>query len=507
LHIGHAKAAFLNDYFAHEAFDGKLIARFDDTNPAREKQEFEDSIIQDLHLLGIKPDRVTYTSDYFEELHGTCQLMILEGNAYADDTDPKVQKEDRLNRLPSKRRDRPLAESLAIFKEMKDGTDFGKKHCIRARIAFNSANGAMRDPVIYRFPKFESKEEGKEPEPVPHHRTGWAWNIYPTYDFACPVVDNIEGITHALRTTEYADRNAQYQWFLEALKLRHVQLWDFARINFIRTFLSKRKLTKVVESGIVEGWDDPRMPTVRGILRRGLTVPALREFMLKQGPSRNAVTMDWTILWATNKKAIDPVAPRHTAVETKHLVVAAIGGGPEVPYSEEKPKHPKNAAVGTKSVTYSSTALIDQADAVSFSLNEEITLMNWGNAIVRDIARDGATVVRLQLELNVGGDFRKTQKKVTWLAKEGSSLVDAELWEFDYLLTKDALGKDDKLDEFLATNTATMTEALCDANLATVEANSIIQLERKGYFRVDKAAGQGPHGRAVLFKIPTGAKE
>jgi glutamyl-tRNA synthetase len=452
---------------------------------------------------------VTYTSDYFQQLYEICQHMIAEGNAYADDTDPDVQKEDRRNRLPSKRRDRPSTESLAIFREMKDGTDFGKKHCIRARIAFDSVNGAMRDPVIYRFPNFQSKEEGKEPEPVPHHRTGWAWNIYPTYDFACPVVDSIEGVTHALRTTEYADRNAQYQWFLESLNLRPVQLWDFARINFIRTFLSKRKLTKVVDAGIVTGWDDPRMPTVRGILRRGLTVPALREFMLKQGPSRNAVTMDWTILWATNKKAIDAVAPRHTAVETKQLVVGTIRGGPASPYSEEKPKHPKNAAVGTKLVTYASTVLIDQADAASFSLNEEITLMNWGNAIVREIARDDTTVTGLQLELNLEGDFRKTEKKVTWLAKveEKSSLVDAELWEFDYLLTKDTLGKDDELDDFLATDTATMTEALCDANLANVKADSIIQLERKGYFRVDKAAGQGPRGKAVLFKIPTGAKE
>ncbi|KAK4243113.1 tRNA synthetases class I, catalytic domain-containing protein [Corynascus novoguineensis] len=506
LHIGHAKAAFLNDYFAHEAFDGKLIVRFDDTNPVKEKQEFEDSIIEDLHLLGIKPDRVTYTSDYFQQLYEICQRMIADGNAYADDTDPEIQTQDRRNRLPSKRRDRPSHESLAIFQEMKDGTEFGKKHCIRAKIVFDSLNGAMRDPVIYRFPKF-NKEEGKEPEPVPHHRTGWAWNIYPTYDFACPVVDSIEGVTHALRTTEYADRNAQYQWFLETLKLRPVQLWDFARINFIRTFLSKRKLTKVVDTGIVTSWDDPRMPTVRGILRRGLTVSALREFMLKQGPSRNAVTMDWTILWATNKKAIDSVAPRHTAVETSQLVVTVIQGGPISPYSEERSKHPKNAAIGTKLVTYASTVLIDQADASSFALNEEITLMNWGNAIVRDIARDGTTVTGLQLELNLKGDFRKTEKKVTWLAKDGSSLVDAELWDFDYLLTKDTLGKDDELDNFLATNTATLTEALCDANLATVGQNSIIQLERKGYFRVDKAAGQGPHCKVVLFKIPTGAKE
>lgn len=149
--------------------------------------------------------------------------MIAAGNAYADDTDPNVQKEERRIRLPSKRRDRPAAESLAIFKEMKDGTDFGKKHCIRARITFDSTNGAMRDPVVYRFPKFKS-EDGEEPISLPHHRTGWEWNIYPTYDFACPVVDSIEGVTHALRTTEYADRNAQYQWFLETLGLRPVQL-------------------------------------------------------------------------------------------------------------------------------------------------------------------------------------------------------------------------------------------------------------------------------------------
>ena len=452
---------------------------------------------------------MTYTSEYFPQLYEICQRMIAEGNAYADDTDPEVQKVERRSRLPSKRRDRPAEESLAIFKEMKDGTDFGKKHCIRARMAFDSANGAMRDPVIYRFPNFAPTEEGQEPEVLPHHRTGWAWNIYPTYDFACPVVDSIEGVTHALRTTEYADRNAQYQWFLATLHLRPVQLWDFARINFVRTFLSKRKLTKVVDTGIVTGWDDPRMPTVRGILRRGLTVPALREFMLRQGPSRNAVTMDWTVLWAMNRKAIDPVAPRHTAVETKGVVVATIAGGPPTPYSEEKPKNPKNPTLGTKSVTYASTVLIDQADASTFSPGEEITLMHWGNAIVRAMTRDdpSTTVTGLHLELHLDGDFRKTEKKVTWLAKEeeNSQLVGAELWEFDHLLTKDTLGKDDKLDDFLATDTATMTEALCDANLAGVEADSIIQLERKGYFRVDKAAGQGPEGRAVLFKIPTGA--
>ena len=252
------------------------------------------------------------------------------------------------------------------------------------------------------------------------------------------------------------------------------------------------------------------MPTIRGILRRGLTVPALREFMLMQGPSRNAVTMDWTILWATNKKMIDPVAPRHAAVETRQLVTAIITDGPEQSYSETKPAHPKNPAVGTKPVTYASTILIEQADAASFLPSEEITLMSWGNAVVREItvAPDGGgAVTGLRLELNLAGDVKKTEKKVTWLAGEGTALVGAELWEFGDLLTKDVLGKGDRLEDFLAGDTAAVTEALCDANLGGVEAGSIIQLERKGYFRVDKAVGEGLGGKAVLFKIPTGGKE
>ncbi|KAM3537228.1 hypothetical protein ARSEF1564_009850 [Beauveria bassiana] len=363
LHIGHAKAAFLNDHFAHDAFSGSMILRFDDTNPKKEKQEFEDSIVHDLKLLGIETQRLTYTSDYFEQLYELAQKLISDGNAYADDTDPEIQKKDRYKRLPSSRRDRPAAESLEIFKEMREGTELGKKHCIRARIAFDSSNGSMRDPIIYRFPSWDS-EEG----PQPHHRTGWAWKIYPTYDFACPLVDSIEGVTHALRTTEYADRNEQYYWFLEALDMRRVHLWDFARIHFVKTFLSKRKLTKVVDSGKVDGWDDPRMPTVRGILRRGLTVDALREFMLKQGPSRNVVSMDWTTLWAMNKKVIDPIAARHTAIETTSKVALSIEGAADTPWNETRPKHPKNADVGNKEVAFANKVFIEQYQSATASV-------------------------------------------------------------------------------------------------------------------------------------------
>ncbi|KFG77478.1 glutamyl-tRNA synthetase [Metarhizium anisopliae] len=488
LHIGHAKAAFLNDYFAHDAFSESLILRFDDTNPTKENQEFEDSILHDLGLLGIKTQRVTYTSDYFEKLYDLCCQIISDGNAYAEDTDSKIQKDNRRDRLPSKRRDRPASESLAIFKEMREGTKFGKGHCIRARIAFDSSNGSMRDPIIYRFPSWDA-EDG----PRPHRRTGWDWNIYPTYDFACPLVDSIEGVTHALRTTEYPDRNEQYYWFLRALKLRPVYLWDFARINFIKTFLSKRKLAKVVESERVDGWDDPRMPTIRGILRRGLTVAALREFMLKQGPSRNVVSMDWTTLWAMNKKIIEPIAPRHTAVASDH------------PRQDSRPKHPKNHSLGTKDVTFANQIYIEPADAAAVRQGEEITLMSWGNALVRQVTRsDDQAVTGLQLELHLDGDASKTDRKVHWLAAHGAEIARAELWEFDYLLTKDSLVKGDELEHYLNPVTSWLTDVLVGSEFSQLMEGDIIQIERKGYFRMDKPIGQGPSGKAVLFKIPTG---
>lgn len=292
LHIGHAKAALLNDFFAHKKYAGKLILRFDDTNPLKEKQEFEDAIIHDLELMGIKPDQTSHTSDYFQELYKYCVQMLTEGTAYADDTEREMMQEQRKAFAPSARRDMPPREALAHFENMKAGSDEGKRWSIRAKISFDDPNGAMRDPVIYRC------------SPQPHHRTGDRWKVYPTYDFCCPIIDAVEGVTHALRTTEYKDRDAQYQWFLKALKLRNVYNWDFSRMNFIRTLLSKRKLTKFVDEGVVWGWDDPRMPTVRGIRRRGMTIEALQEFILKQGPSKNIVNLDWTSFWATNKKSV-----------------------------------------------------------------------------------------------------------------------------------------------------------------------------------------------------------
>ena len=421
LHIGHLKAATLNDYFAHVLYKGTLLLRFDDTNPSKEKQEYQDAIVDDLSLVDIKPDKTSYTSDHFEYLYQCCIRMINEGHAYADNTPQEKMRDERMKGIASECRDKSVEDNLAILEEMKRGSEKGQTYCIRAKMSVDNPNKAMRDPVIYRC----NIEDA-------HHRTGTAWKMYPTYDFACPIVDALEGVTHALRTTEYTDRNAQYQWFLDTMKLRQVHMWDFARMNFIRTFLSKRKLTKLVDSGKVWGWDDPRMPTIRGVRRRGMTISALRDFILKQGPSRNIVVMDWTNFWAANKKVIDPIAPRHTAVEDLDLVKATVTNGPEKPYTEEKPKHGKNAAIGMKKVVYSKDLIFDQVDAKSFKEGEEITLMNLGNAFVRKITRDGATVTHLELELHLEGDVKTTEKKVTWLSS-AQDLVEADLYDFDYL--------------------------------------------------------------------------
>ena len=494
LHIGHAKAALLSDYFAHQAYDGKLRLRLDDTNPSKEKEEFQDAIIEDLALMGVKPDFVSFTSDHFDHIYEACLTLLKAGQAYADDTDVETMRDERGKGIASKRRDRTVEENLRIFDEMKVGSEEGLKNCIRAKISVDNPNKAMRDPVIYRCNPND-----------PHHRTGTKWKMYPTYDLACPVVDSLEGVTHALRSTEYTDRNPQFQWFLDTLKLRQVYMWDFARMNFIRTFLSKRKLAKLVDTGRVWGWDDPRMPTIRGVRRRGMTIPALRDFILKQGPSRNVVSMDWASFWATNKKEIDPVAPRHTAILKKDAVkVTVIGdGAPAEPRSEDKPLHPKNAAIGTKKVAFSKELILDQADAKTFKSGEEITIMQWGNAFVRSIDA-GEPIPSITCELNLQGDVRATEKKVTWLSERGQDLVPAELWEFDYLITKDKLEEDDDLEQFLNPVTATMEEALCDENVTRYKHDDIIQLERRGYYRVDKGYNEGDEKKIVLFLIPTG---
>ncbi|QRW15084.1 glutamyl-tRNA synthetase [Ceratobasidium sp. AG-Ba] len=467
LHIGHAKAAMLNQYFA-KMYKGKLIVRFDDTNPSKERSEFEETILEDLQLLEITPDVLTHTSDNFDKLYEYAVQLLRAGKGYADDTPVEQMREERTNGIASKHRDDSVEENLQRFEEMKSGSAEGARWCLRAKISVDDPNKALRDPVIYRC------------NATPHHRTGDKWKIYPTYDFACPIVDSLEGVTHALRTNEYRDRNPQYSWMIEALDLRPVTIWDFSRINFVYTLLSKRKLHWFVDEKLVKGWDDPRFPTVRGIRRRGMTVEALRQFMLAQGPSQAQLMLEWDSFWALNKKVIDPVAPRHWAIEKEGMVTATVNGASEE--VKEVPLHKKNPEVGNKKTVYSKNVIMEKKDADSYEDNEEITLMDWGNAILKSRSA-GA----LELDLHLEGDFKKTKKKITWLAlpTPDQPLVHATLLDYDYLITKKKLDEDDDVADFVTPVTEYRTECWADANILNLKKGDIMQFERKGYYIVD----------------------
>ncbi|KAH3670729.1 hypothetical protein OGAPHI_001244 [Ogataea philodendri] len=485
LHIGHAKAALLNQYFA-KAYHGKLIIRFDDTNPSKEKVEFQDSILEDLELLGIKGDKITYSSNYFNEMYDLAVKMIKEGKAYCDDTPLEQMRAERMDGIKSARRDRTVEENLRVFtEEMKNGTEEGLKNCLRAKIDYSALNKTLRDPVIYRC------------NLTPHHRTGSEWKMYPTYDFCVPIVDAIEGVTHALRTIEYRDRNVQYEWILQALNLRKVHVWDFARVNFIRTLLSKRKLQWFVDKQYVSNWDDPRFPTVRGIRRRGMSVEGLRNFVISQGPSKNIINLDWNIIWSANKKVIDPIAPRHTALAEDHLVHVKLSKGPEKEFSEDRPKHKKNPDVGTKKVYFSSDLLLEQEDAKAIADGEEVTFMDWGNVICDKVIKEDGLVKEIQATLHLDGDFRKTSKKLTWLAAD--KFVHVDLVDFDHLITKDKLDEGDNFEDFLTPKTEFHTKAIADVNVKDLKVGDVIQFERKGYFRLDST-----DNGLVFFTVPDG---
>lgn len=269
LHIGHSKAALLNQYFA-QRYQGQLIIRFDDTNPAKESNEFVDNLLIDIETLGIKYETVTYTSDYFPNLMEMAENLIRQGKAYVDDTPREQMQKERMDGIESKCRNNSVEENMKLWKEMIAGSERGLQCCLRGKLDMQDPNKSLRDPVYYRC------------NPVPHHRIGSKYKIYPTYDFACPFVDAIEGITHALRSSEYHDRNAQYYRIQEDMGVRKVHIYEFSRLNMVYTLLSKRKLLWFVQHGKVDGWDDPRFPTVQGIVRRGLKVEALIQFILEQ---------------------------------------------------------------------------------------------------------------------------------------------------------------------------------------------------------------------------------
>ncbi|KAL9891652.1 glutamyl-prolyl-tRNA synthetase [Glossina fuscipes fuscipes] len=497
LHIGHAKAALLNQYYA-QAFDGKLIMRFDDTNPAKETVEFENVILRDLELLQIKPDLFTHTSNYFDLMLQYCEQLIVESKAYVDDTPSEQMKSEREQRLESQNRENDVSKNIAMWQEMLIGSDYGQKCCVRAKIDMSSANGCMRDPTIYRCKK------------EPHPRAGTKYKVYPTYDFACPIVDAIENVTHTLRTMEYHDRDEQFYWFIDALKLRRPYIWEYSRLNMTNTVLSKRKLTWFVESGLVDGWDDPRLPTVRGILRRGMTIEGLKEFIIAQGSSKSVVFMNWDKIWAFNKKVIDPIAPRYTALEYDNRVVVNVAGAKSEQI--EVAIHPKNDALGKKTVTLGPKVYIDYVDAEALKEGENATFINWGNLLINKIQKNFmGKIAGINASLNLDNkDFKRTLK-LTWLAVEDKKDAYPQTYcvYFDNIISKAVLGKDEDFKQYISHKTREEVQMLGDPELKKCKKGDIVQLQRRGFFKVDNAyQPASPYTNVVspviLFSIPDG---
>ncbi|XP_050749536.1 bifunctional glutamate/proline--tRNA ligase [Gymnogyps californianus] len=473
LHIGHAKAALLNQHYQVN-FKGKLIMRFDDTNPEKEKEDFEKVILEDVAMLHIKPDQFTYTSDHFETIMKYAEKLIQEGKAYVDDTPAEQMKAEREQRMESKHRNNCVDKNLQMWEEMKKGTEYGQTCCLRAKIDMSSNNGCMRDPTLYRCKN------------QPHPRTGSTYKVYPTYDFACPIVDSIEGVTHALRTTEYHDRDEQFYWIIEALGIRKPYIWEYSRLNLNNTVLSKRKLTWFVNEGLVDGWDDPRFPTVRGVLRRGMTVEGLKQFIAAQGSSRSVVNMEWDKIWSFNKKVIDPVAPRYTALLKDAVVPVNIPEAQEE--MKEVAKHPKNADVGLKPVWYGSRVLIEGADAETLTEGEVVTFINWGNIIITKLNRNSSgKIVSVDAKLNLENkDFKKTTK-ITWLAETPRApLIPTVCVNYEHLITKPVLGKDEDFKQYINRNSKQEELMLGDPCLRELKKGDIIQLQRRGFFICDQ---------------------
>ncbi|GKV39017.1 hypothetical protein SLEP1_g46855 [Rubroshorea leprosula] len=488
LHIGHSKAALLNQYFA-QRYQGQVIVRFDDTNPSKESNEFVENLLKDIETLGIKYETVTYTSDYFPQLMEMAEKLIREGKAYVDDTPREQMQKERMDGIESKCRSNSVEENLKLWNEMVAGSVRGLQCCVRGKLDMQDPNKSLRDPVYYRC------------NPVPHHRIGSKYKLYPTYDFACPFVDSIEGITHALRSSEYHDRNDQYYRIQMDMGLRKVHIYEFSRLNMVYTLLSKRKLLWFVQNGKVDGWDDPRFPTVQGIVRRGLKIEALIQFILEQGASKNLNLMEWDKLWSINKRIIDPVCPRHTAVIEERRVLLTLTNGPDESFCRIIPRHKKYEGAGEKATTYTKRIWIEHADADCISVDEEITLMDWGNAIVKEIIKDqDGNITKLVGVLHLEGSVKTTKLKLTWLP-ETKELINLTLVEFDYLITKKKLEEGEDFLDVLNPCTKKEIAALGDSNMSNLKRGEILQLERKGYFRCDV-----PFIRAskpvILFAIP-----
>jgi glutaminyl-tRNA synthetase len=488
LHIGHAKAMGIDFEIARE-FGGTCNLRFDDTNPTKEEQEYVDAIIEDVRWLGYHWDGLYFASDYFEQLYEFAVKLIKKGKAYVCDLSPEELREYRGTLTQPGRespwRNRSVEENLDLFARMRAGEFPEGSRTLRAKIDMASGNLNLRDPVMYRIIR------------TPHHRTGGRWCIYPTYDFAHGQCDSIEGVTHSLCSLEYEDHRPLYEWFLRELEIFPSRQIEFARLNLSYTVLSKRKLLRLVQEGHVRGWDDPRMPTLRGLRRRGYTPSAIRDFCARIGVAKANSIVDIAMLEHSLRDELNKTAPRVMAVlRPLHVIIE------NYPESQtewlEAINNPEDPSAGTRLVPFSRELYIEQDDFMEnpapkfyrLSPGREVRL-RYGyfircNEVVKD-AQGQVVALRCTYDPETRGgsapDGRKVKATIHWVSAAHALPIEARL--YDHLFTRP---DPDEAEDFLSVlnpHSLEVVNAFIEPSVAGSPAGKHYQFERLGYFVVD----------------------
>ena len=508
LHIGHAKSICLNFGLAKE-YNGLCNLRFDDTNPVKEDVEYVDSIKADVEWLGFKWEgEPRYASDYFDALYGYAIELIEKGLAYVDELSPDEMREYRGTLTePGKNspyRDRSVEENLALFERMKNGEFAEGTLSLRAKIDMASPFMVMRDPVLYRI-KFAS-----------HHQTGDKWCIYPMYDFTHCISDAIERITHSLCTLEFQDNRRLYDWVLDNISIERPlpHQYEFSRLNLEGTLTSKRKLLKLVNEGIVDGWNDPRMPTISGLRRRGYTPASLREFCRRIGVTKQDNVVEYSALEACIREDLNENAPRAMAVIDPVRVVIENFEGEE---TLTAPNHPNRPELGERQLPFTKELYIDRADFREEAnkqykrlvLGKEVRLRNAyvikAERVEKDANGEITTIFCTYDPETLGknpADGRKVKGVIHWVSAVHNHLAEFRLYE--RLFTVPNPGAAEEIESVLNPTSLVVKHGFVEQSLANAEPEKGYQFEREGYFCADNKDSRPEH---LVFNLTVSLKE
>lgn len=509
LHIGHAKSICLNFGIAQD-YQGQCNLRFDDTNPAKEDIEFVESIKHDVQWLGFDwSGDIHYSSDYFDQLHAYALELINKGLAYVDELSPEQIREYRGSLTsPGKNspyRDRSVEENIALFEKMRNGEFAEGAACLRAKIDMASPFFVMRDPVLYRI-KFAE-----------HHQTGKKWCIYPMYDFTHCISDALEGITHSLCTLEFQDNRRLYDWVLDNISIPcHPRQYEFSRLNLEYSIMSKRKLNLLVTEKIVEGWDDPRMPTVSGLRRRGYTAASIREFCRRIGVTKQDNNVEMMALESCIRDDLNENAPRAMAVINPVKVIIENFTGDAVQWVK-MPNHPNKPEMGSREVPFTREIYIDQADFREEAnkqykrlvLGKEVRLRNAYVIKAERIEKDAEgniTTIFCSYDIDTlskdPADGRKVKGVIHWVsASEGKP---AEFRLYDRLFN---VANPGQAEDFLTTinpESLVIAHGFVEPSLVAAQAEISLQFEREGYFCADSRYSGAEH---LVFNRTVGLRD